>query len=493
MKKIAIISAMALAGLGFTACNDCYDLPNPEPQKNPQLEIFKSTDIAIAQGDYQTLDLQKALDADRLVTVANITEYQYMPQGYDLAFEMQASRTEDFAQYIRIETVTDTATMTVSVAPEALEQALADNWTHNPADMTIYTRFVGYAVQGQTLQRLGANADSYYNGTTPWKYTVDRLPAKRVIADQYLMVGNFNNWDISSALKVDHVNPDADPYDDARFTVVFTVSEEQAAAGYEWKLVAAGATGLENAMGVEDATAASGTLVDAAGHEAAGVWNKSGVYMLSIDLNKMTYEIKLAAEYLYVPGQGSSTTNYKRVMRLSTGDYVNYGGVALLNNTWFLTAQPASNGVIFLADGDTTEKDGIISGKMKQAAEDNGDGRMKAPSLGLYYIKANVNRLEYSIYKIETISLIGAYNEWDLKNARDLTRSGNYQKWELKGVELPVGECKFCCNHAWAYSFGGAMDNVVENGSNFKITEAGTYDVLLDFSTIPYTATFTKK
>ena len=74
-----------------------------------------------------------------------------------------------------------------------------------------------------------------------------------------------------------------------------------------------------------------------------------------------------------------------------------------------------------------------------------------------------------------------------------MTPDRYWTKFTINNVALPAGEFKFCANHDWAISFGGALDNIVENGGNIKVEEAGTYDILLDFTTIPYSATLTRK
>ena len=62
-------------------------------------------------------------------------------------------------------------------------------------------------------------------------------------------------------------------------------------------------------------------------------------------------------------------------------------------------------------------------------------------------------------------------------------------------ADLNAGdEWKFRANNQWTVSLGGALDNLSPfNGDNLKCEETGTYDIRLDLSTLPWTATVVKK
>lgn len=78
---------------------------------------------------------------------------------------------------------------------------------------------------------------------------------------------------------------------------------------------------------------------------------------------------------------------------------------------------------------------------------------------------------------------------WDASTA--LT-SDDYLVW--KGtVAMTEGEFKFRANDNWDINLGGSLDDLVQGGDNIKSPGAGTYEVTLDLSKLPYTATFTKK
>ena len=65
--------------------------------------------------------------------------------------------------------------------------------------------------------------------------------------------------------------------------------------------------------------------------------------------------------------------------------------------------------------------------------------------------------------------------------------------WE-GDVAMKGGEYKFRANDAWDINLGGSIDNLTQDAGNLMFSEPdGTYHVVLDLSTYPAKATFTKK
>lgn len=121
-------------------------------------------------------------------------------------------------------------------------------------------------------------------------------------------------------------------------------------------------------------------------------------------------------------------------------------------------------------------------GKLTQDGKDN----IPDPGAGFYMIDVDLNSSSYSLYKIDQISLIGAFNSWS--GDVDLTYNVQEGVWEAKDVVIPTtGDLKFRCNHKWSSDnesvpdFGGSLDNLVKGGGNITV-EAGTYDVKLYLS-----------
>lgn len=214
-----------------------------------------------------------------------------------------------------------------------------------------------------------------------------------------------------------------------------------------------------------------------------------------------------AFEYLTVPFGVSETqitggtVNFSSYLRLTTYDYVTYTGALRLDQKWFLSAMPGFEGASFMQAPDTEvvtdEETGISTGQLVRVENYKTGTAMQAPDNGMYWITANVVKLTYELQPINTIQLIGAFNEWNTETAVEMTHlssgASGVTRWQVLNQEMPAGEYKFCVNRAWTLSFGGSEDDIVQNGGNLNLAEAGVYDFLLDFRTQPATLTVTKK
>ncbi len=189
---------------------------------------------------------------------------------------------------------------------------------------------------------------------------------------------------------------------------------------------------------------------------------------------------------------GSSTTDFKRIMRLTTNDYINYEGTMRLASRFpgsWVRNRP--RGVSFRPDGEQEENaKGVVSGKM--IYDVSSTTMMRVPSTGLWLVRANVVTLDWSITPIKVIALIGAYNEWTLDTALDLEHDSRYEKWSIKGVNLPAGEFKFCVDHSWDLSYGGTPDDVRRTAATSRWPRPGIRPEL-NFAVFPNTLTITKK
>lgn len=495
MKKSIILAGLAIV-LGLTACDD-FELPNPPAQSNPDEAVFKGTDLTITQGDV-SLDLMAANNAGEPVKVAEVANLVNFPSTYTLTFGMEISTNADFAKSVEVAAAVSGDDVTVSA--DALNGAIYNTFTHSPEIINIYARFIAYAENGTTKIRLGGDANSFY--ATGWEYQVKPFDPNEVIEDAYYLIGTFCGWDVTKAIKFNKAVAGSQ-YDNGVFTIKVDVDAAAAAAGYEWKVVPASgyASGsLDNAIGVEAGADGpmSGTLVKSAGSTAnRGVIKAASPYLISIDLVAKTYDVTFAIDYLYIAANGTSKTDFSKMMRMATKDYVNYAGASYINRQWRIYGQPSLTGMDLVQKGDAVTSDaGVVTGQLvdNSTVGDDAKGKqMLVPGRQLYWIQANLVNMTYKASPINVISLIGQVNEWNVDTALDLTPSNNYKTWTISNVKMPAGEYKFCVNHAWTLSFGGSVDQIEENGGNLKLDEAGNYDFVLNFETLPYQLTVTKR
>lgn len=77
------------------------------------------------------------------------------------------------------------------------------------------------------------------------------------------------------------------------------------------------------------------------------------------------------------------------------------------------------------------------------------------------------------------IGLVGSAtpNGWDAPDQK-MDYNAATGTWDIT-IDLIVGDIKFRKNDAWAWNLGGTTTNLVHNGDNIPITEAGNYTISL--------------
>lgn len=262
MKKLQIFSAIALT-FALAAC-DNFELPNPPAQSNPDPGIdgvFENSGLKMSKADKSEIVLEDANAANVNVAVAKIDELVNFPEGYDLRVDMQVAKDNSFGKYATVETVISDDI--VYVNPVDFDAAIAEAITKSPAKLNLSTRFVAYAERESTLMRLGG-VDAFYG---QYDYSVTPLNPDKVLEQEYYLVGNFCNWDPKKGVKMANSIEGANIYDNPIMVAHVNVTEEQAAAGYEFKIVPASsalAGTLDGAIGfIADETGLAGKLVEA--------------------------------------------------------------------------------------------------------------------------------------------------------------------------------------------------------------------------------------
>lgn len=500
MKKFALFCGLLLS-LGLMSCDDM--LPNPPGQSNPQPEIFTAADLTLSQAAYGTtnaLNLNSYVERGELVPVLDITKLDKFPETYDLKLIMEVGSDADFTKVAQVSTTIEENVVYVTAGN--LTNAIREVITKSPAELEVPARFKAEAVNGQSTMVLGGVDHYYYTGT----YKV--LPYQTyVVEEAYYLVGNFCGWDVKKGLKFERTVTTGNVYDAPTFAVKFDVTAEQAAEGFEYKVVPQsavtagnwnGAFGFEPNLNAEGQPEMNGNLISSPEAKTqAGVISQEGPYLVSVDIEAATYEVSFAIEYLYTPGNGSSQFDFNKVQRLSTNNFINYSGAAHLNRQWWLTAEASNNGLCYgLADGDEPVTDGFVTKGNIVAGSYNDLTKMPIPTNGLYWVNVNLVGLNYTATLLERVSLVGAFNGWDAESAKDLTHSKDFLTWT--GTFDLDGEFKINTNGDWTIDFGSKTANIgSENALDYKggniNVPAGKYDVTVSFATLPYTIKLVKK
>ncbi len=489
MKKIAILSALAIC-LGLTSCDDNDIIGIPENAQQPVFEAKNLTMAPTAEVTGKTVDLTVYNDANKVIPVVDVTATDF-PTDYNLDFVMQISKDPSFGRFAEVETEMQGNVLTV--APDDLQSAYYSAISKGPKAKDIYVRYAAFAVDPKNDNnqiRIG-NPDFYFAPGKDGYQTINILPfpSTLVIEDAYYLLGTINDWSVANAIKFSH--SDENVYDDPVFSLKVDITPDQAASGWWWKIVPQSTYETGNWVDADNASfgvavngdeAAEGALVGRTATEdcGAGCYKVAGPMLFKINMEEGSYEISLAIEKLYTPGGANSWSQVDSDC-LFTTDYVNYAGYAHVSEFKF-TSAPNWDGINYgFAD----------EGKL---STDGGAGNITAPAPGFCFVQANIASLTYSISApVTTYGLIGGATPggWDASTA--LTPSANEMVWE-GDVAMKGGEYKFRANDAWDINLGGSLDNLTQDGSNLMFSEAeGTYHVVLDLSTYPAKATFTKK
>ena len=491
MKKIAILSALAIC-LGLTSCDDNDIIGIPENAQQPVFEAKNLTMAPTAEVTGKTVDLTVYNDANKVIPVVDVTATDF-PTDYNLDFVMQISKDPSFGRFAEVETEMQGNVLTV--APDDLQSAYYSAISKGPKAKDVYVRYAAFAVDPKNDNnqiRIG-NPDFYFAPGKDGYQTINILPfpSTLVIEDAYYLLGTINDWSVANAVKFTH--SDENVYDDPVFTLKVDITSDQAASGWWWKIVPQSTYETGNwvdavnaafGVAVNGDESAEGALVGRTATEdcGAGCYKVAGPMLFKINMEEGSYQISLAIEQLYTPGDanGWSQANSDR---LFTTDYTNYAGYAHVKGNFKFTSALNWDGINYGFAGD---------GKL---SNDGGAGNLVAPAEGLCFLQANIANLTYSIsVPVTTFGVIGDATPggWDASTA--LTPSADEMVWE-GDITFKAGVFKFRSNNAWDPNpnLGGSIDALTNGGSDIASPGEGTYHVVLDLTTYPAKATLTKK
>lgn len=187
-------------------------------------------------------------------------------------------------------------------------------------------------------------------------------------------------------------------------------------------------------------------------------------------------------DVIWCPGNATGW-DFGRTQQLEAYETGKYRGFLYLNNEFKFTSKAGW-------DGDGNWGAGSAPGTLANGSNDN----VKVPAEtgnGLYYVEVDVEALTYTLLFIDNVGLVGTLNGWDVAAPIEMSTE-DYIVYTVE-ADFPADEgFKFVFNgptSQWKYNLGGSLDRLTFDGDNLPST-AGTHKVTLDFSKIPYTATF---
>ena len=323
-----------------------------------------------------------------------------------------------------------------------------------------------------TLDAWQSNGSTAVKMATSETFQVKAIPEAPFIDNGYYLVGDMfttddvNGWTKGVAKAFNH--SDKDVYEDP----VFTVSFETTKADQYWKIIpkknidaddlwAPGVVGPK----VDGDDSMTGALTN--GEAKAGKIAKAGKYKLTINMMDYSYTIEEVNydPFIYFIGatDGWKSSDQK---------------LALVDD-----AKGVYTGYVYLADPNKAGyefKFQRIAGKWENAIEAsnfvtfnesaigaaNGNLGVKDGE-GVYYMDVNLSEGTITATKVETMGIIGGFNNWD--GDAPMTWNPEEYCFEATNVGVTADGWKFRVNGGWDVNLGGSLKNLTAGGDNLAV------------------------
>lgn len=328
-----------------------------------------------------------------------------------------------------------------------------------------------------TLDAWVSNGVTAVKMATSEKFQIKAIPEAPVIDEGYYLVGDMfttedgvNGWNTISD-KQTFKHSDKDVYEDPIFTITFETTK----ADLYWKIIpkanvdtgntdasAAGVVGPK----VDGEDSMTGSLTN--GDAKAGKIAKAGKYKLTLNMMDYTYtfeEVKYDP-FIYFIGATDGWKSSDQKLALvdeAKGVYTGYVYVA----------DPNGAGLQFkfqrvAGSWDNEINAGAFVSFGGAATNENGNIGVNAGE-GVYYFDVNLSEGTITATKVETMGMIGGFNNWD----GDAVMTWNAEEYcfEATNVGVTADGWKFRVNGGWDINLGGSLNNLTAGGDN--ITVAG--------------------
>ena len=450
MKKTLLYSLAAMASLALASCAGDYD-DWANPQANEQEASAAEYGVTFANGSEAEGSMA---DEDGIINLVTVNSTDANVTGFTL---------KDF----KVNGVAVNGTMVgnnVQVSASELEKIVCEQNKSRASvarDLNVETQV--------SINLASGDAVSITNkGETTGKFTPTATP--QLDEKGYYMLGqvNGNEWDAKSPVWMNKIS-------DGVYQLKVTTTADKnwfkfyAGSNFvsnDWDSINKGALGCKE-NGSEDAFGYILYNGDSWGELQTPVIPGAGTWIVTLDMNNLTYTVGKPVLYMAGDANGWATNDY-----LAGDDGVHFTGYMYLNQNGFkFCTQPERKGTNYGANFDTAPDAGNIT--MTEEA-------------GYYKVDVDLSAKTYTLIPITTIGIIGSAspNGWDsdvdmtyVPYNKDTKEVNGY--WEVKNITLSAGEIKFRANDGWDISWGGELDNLTtKNGGNITV-EAGTYDIKL--------------
>jgi hypothetical protein len=426
MKKILSIMSMALLMAGCT--EDYKDWAQPF-QNGPEESV--SVSISVSPG--AAVDFATITDETVKLFSASVSN----PEGAEATYTASITN-EDGSKEIAIKTDENFFCSTAE-----LESAVNALWGRRPVARTIPVKVLAYVkVNGVAIAS---------TGTT----TLTATPNAPVIEEAYYITGTVNGWDNNNT-DYELSNGGADPYENSIFTVM--IPGDKVTGDIEFKVTPKSGLGGDwsKCLTASDTEGVFATN-NAGGNLKVAYVAGAKFYRIQFDLMNQTWSGAGLSfgDYFYEIGNESGWgTSHALAGPANDGKYKGY---------YYLNGE-----FKFKPNADNWDDDlEYVSGTTTSGTlTDAGGPNCPDPGEGFYEIFLDAGALNYTLTKIESVSMIGGFNEW----ASDLEMTYNAEEgcWEVTTDQVS-GEYKFRANHDWAINWGGDVKGLTQDGANLSI------------------------
>lgn len=448
MKKTLLYSLATMASLALASCAGDYD-DWANPQANEQEASAAKYGVTFANGSEAEGSMA---DEDGIINLVTVNSTDANVSGFTL---------QDF----KVNGVAVNGTMvgnSVQVSASELEKLVCEQ---NKSRASV-ARDLKVETQVSINLASGDAVSITTKGETTGKFTPTATP--QLDEKGYYMLGqvNGNEWDAKSPVWMNKIS-------DGVYQLKVTTTADKnwfkfyAGSNFvseDWDSINKGALGCKE-NGSEDTFGYILYDGDSWGELQTPVIPGAGTWIVTLDMNNLTYTVGKPVLYMAGDANGWATNDY-----LAGEDGVHFTGFMYLNQNGFkFCTQPNWDGTNYGADFNT--------------AGDAANITMTEPA-GYYKVDVDLSAKTYTLIPITTIGIIGSAspNGWDSDvdmtyvpyNAE--TKALGY--WEAKDITLASGEIKFRANDDWAINWGGDVNALTQSGANISV-DAGTYDIKL--------------
>ena len=323
-----------------------------------------------------------------------------------------------------------------------------------------------------TLDAWQSNGSTAVKMVTSETFQVKAIPEAPFIDNGYYLVGDMfttddvNGWTKGVAKAFNHSEKDV--YDDP----IFTVSFETTKADQYWKIIpkknidaddlwAPGVVGPK----VDGDDSMTGALTN--GEAKAGKIAKAGKYKLTINMMDYSYTIEEVNydPFIYFIGSTDGWKSNDQKLALvddAKGVYTGYVYLADPNAAGFEFKFQRAQGNWDTAIGAGT----FVSFGGAAIGVDNGNIGVNAGE-GVYYMDVNLSEGTITATKVETMGMIGGFNNWD----GDAVMTWNAEEYcfEATNAGVTADGWKFRVNGGWDINLGGSLNNLTAGGDNLSV------------------------